>query len=152
MKIHADFDKCSQAITLMPQFFTFLHSVSSPLMWNEVNTMKVHEMYKSFIFEMNTKMFLHLWGRFSGLYLSPIRVIGGNCEAFNSITKQFVMINQDQHFPWKPIMHQVNRSRFGLISKISIKIVTGPFNMMLPDGSIHQKMLQMLLMRILSKM
>jgi hypothetical protein len=127
MKIHAEFDKCSQAITLMPQFFTFLHSVSRPLMWNEVNTMRVYEMYKSFIFEMNTKMFLHLWGRFSGLYLPPIRVIGGNCEAFNSITKEFFRVNQDPQFPWKPKRKQVFRYQFGLISKISIKMATGPY-------------------------
>lgn len=121
----------------MPYFFLFLQTCSSPIYLRYVNTAATYEMYMNFMCQIQPKMHLHLWGKFSRMCLSPsVRVIGGNMDTFNSVTKHFVVVNQIPD-SWLPTRSQVCRSRFGLISRIAMKMATGYFNIILPDGSIQ---------------
>jgi hypothetical protein len=159
---YASLLQMSDALAKMPQFFTFLRRSFFGQLdcndWNDVKVQMVHEMYLSFMDKMNQRMCLHLWGRFSRNYLPQIQVIGGTVPKFNFETMNFVRINQDQLYSWKPTKRQVSQFRFGLILKIAMKMATGPFKATLIDGciqpvyEIHQDILRMLLRRKLKRM
>jgi len=150
MRFYADMLKCSEALKLMPCFLIFLRSCPVKIgWWEDVNTRKTYEMYVAFMEQMRTKMGLHLWHGFWRFSFPSIRVIERNVGAFDAMTKQFFLSNQDPLCPWKPTRRQVCQFRFGLISTIASKMAIGSFQVRLTDKSTRE-IIRILLMRILS--
>jgi hypothetical protein len=147
-----------EALKYMPYFFTYLNSSNIKIGWKNVNTAETYERYSRFMGHIVSKMRIHLWCRFSSVCIpSTVQVLRENSQTYN-ISIQFFMVNQSKRFPWIPKKSLVHRSNFGFISKIAMKMTSGPrpFKTTLIDGSIrtlsliHQKFFRLLLRRILS--
>jgi len=144
MKWFQLFDEYNEALTLMPNFVIFLRSSCLvPKRWNDVNTRETYMMYKSFFNQLEKVMVLNLWNVFASFSKDSFPVIGRDVRRLDYLP------NESPQSKWDPTMCIVNRARFGLISRIAIKIATGPFQARLTDKS-TRKIYRLLMRRILS--
>jgi hypothetical protein len=145
MKMFQRFDEYNEALTLMPNFVIFLRSSClTPGSWMVVNTRETYMMYKSFMNQLGKVMVLNLWNVFTSFSFKSLPVIRGDVRRLDYLP------NESPASKWDPTMCVVNQARFGLISRIAIKMAAEPAKAPNTYGSTRQIILQMIMRRILS--